>query len=133
MVDSAGCAAIVPACSSLSAAYPHLYRRQRASLGSCNRAASHNPLITLISPSSSSGGTSPIWSLEHVQRRALNRRNSRLVAGCTHRLLLQFPSNRTAEDASIAQVNFEFGRTRQRTLDQRFRERILDVFLQRAT
>jgi hypothetical protein len=35
-------------------------------------------------------------------------------------------------NARVTQVNFELGRPRQQALDQRFGERVLDVFLERA-
>src|SRR5436190_5111990 len=38
----------------------------------------------------------------------------------------------TAENALVAEVYLELRRTRQRTLDDRFRQRILDVLLQRS-
>ena len=41
-------------------------------------------------------------------------------------------SQHAVEDAGIAEVDFEFRRPRQRALNQRFRERIFDVLLQRA-
>ena len=40
--------------------------------------------------------------------------------------------DRTAEDAGVAEVDFEFRRAGQRALDDRFRQRIFDVLLQRA-
>src|SRR5258708_26186739 len=70
-------------------------------------------------------------SFEHEKRshghRSFFRR--RRVARNAYRLLHR--RERTAVNASVAQIYFELGRTRQRSLNESLAERILDVLLKR--
>src|SRR5271156_5874459 len=67
---------------------------------------------------------------EHEKRSARHR--DLFFARRAYRLLLHFVRDRPAVDSLVAQVYFELGWPRQRTLNERFRERILDVLLKRA-
>src|SRR6185437_3770718 len=71
-----------------------------------------------------------IAQLERVQRHSRRWLIARFVVGSADRLLLQF-LNLPAEDSGVAEVDLELGRTRQRSLNQRLRERVLDVLLKR--
>src|SRR5580704_1621093 len=78
-----------------------------------------------------------LYRLEQVERSAVGRsRRGTFVGRCSYGLLLQLARSFTrdwpAVDAGFAEVDFELGGPGQRSLNERFRQRILDELLQRA-